>query len=321
MGGLRNIMSGMDKGSVSGALRVRFFMPSPQLAPYISAYYSTEVTLPENALVAEPDTLNTGVVEDYLHPEWANLRIVVSGQINAAIGDHELAQVPPFVASGPTSLASHFQLKQGRYWGIGLLPAGWARFVDAPASLYADRYADVAADPAFAALRVLAQAAEPQGDILSEAARIDEIMLGVLGYTSSHPAEDARILAMHRALLDHEIETVSALAAHVGLSARSLERLAKQAFGFPPKLLLRRQRFLRSLAQFMLEPSLRWLNTLDWQYHDQAHFTRDFRRFMTMSPRQYARLDHPVLHAAAFARAELLGEAVQGLHRPAGHSD
>ncbi len=67
----------------------------------------------------------------------------------------------------------------------------------------------------------------------------------------------------------------------------------------------------------MLDPSLTWLNTLDWRYHDQAHFTRDFRRFMTMSPREYARLDHPVLRAAAFARAQAAGEAVQGLHNPA----
>lgn len=295
----------------SGALRVRFFLPSPQLAPYISTYYSTEVTPAENA----PEG---GMIEDYLHPEWANLRMVVSGGIIASLGDEPLAELPSVIATGPTSVAARFRLKPGRYWGVGLLPAGWARFVQAPASAYADRYVDVGTDPAFASLRALVDAVGPGGDLLSEAARIDRIMLGLLGSSPEPSAlEENRVLKLHRALLDREIETVSALAAHLGLSPRSLERLAKQVFGFPPKLLLRRQRFLRSLAQFMLEPSARWLNTLDWRYHDQAHFTRDFRRFMTMSPRQYARLDHPVLRAAAFARAELAGEAVQGLHDPA----
>ena len=66
---------------------------------------------------------------------------------------------------------------------------------------------------------------------------------------------------------------------------------------------VRRQRFLRSLSQYMLDPSLRWLGTLDWQYHDQSHFVRDFRRFMGMSPSAYAKLDKPLLTAAAVALA------------------
>ena len=81
-------------------------------------------------------------------------------------------------------------------------------------------------------------------------------------------------------------------------------------------LLLRRQRFLRSLAQFMLDPSLTWIKTLDWHYVDQAHFVRDFKRFMTMSPSTYAALDHPVLRSAARARAVAAGAAVQALHQP-----
>ena len=66
----------------------------------------------------------------------------------------------------------------------------------------------------------------------------------------------------------------------------------------------------------MLDPSLKWLSTLDYQYHDQAHFVRDFRRFMGMSPSAYAKLDKPLLIAAARARMEIAGEAVQGLHEP-----
>jgi AraC-like DNA-binding protein len=117
-------------------------------------------------------------------------------------------------------------------------------------------------------------------------------------------------------LLDPQIETVTDLTDHVGMNVRSLERLSRRAFGFPPKLLLRRQRFLRSLARFMLDPSLTWLSTLDYQYHDQSHFVRDFKRFMGMSPSAYAKLDKPILIAAARARMEIAGAAVQGLHNP-----
>ncbi len=51
----------------------------------------------------------------------------------------------------------------------------------------------------------------------------------------------------------------------------------------------------------MLDPSLKWLGTLDYHYHDQSHFVRDFRRFMGMAPSAYARLDKPFMIAAARA--------------------
>ena len=127
------------------------------------------------------------------------------------------------------------------------------------------------------------------------------------------------MLAIQRvssALVDPKISMVSELAERTGMNIRSLERLSKRGFGFTPKLLLRRQRFLRSLAQFMLDPSLKWLSTLDEQYHDQAHFVRDFKRFMGMGPTEYAKLDKPILMAAAQARMAIAGEAVQVLHDP-----
>jgi AraC-like DNA-binding protein len=66
----------------------------------------------------------------------------------------------------------------------------------------------------------------------------------------------------------------------------------------------------------MLDPTMAWIDTLDHHYHDQAQFTRDFQRFMGMSPRAYAARPKPILGAAARARAAAAGEAVQGLHRP-----
>jgi methylphosphotriester-DNA--protein-cysteine methyltransferase len=55
---------------------------------------------------------------------------------------------------------------------------------------------------------------------------------------------------------------------------------------------------------------------MDDHYHDQAHFVHDFRRFMGMSPSAYAKLDKPILVAAARARMAIAGQAVQALHDP-----
>ena len=291
---------------LDGAVAVRFFMPSPLLAPYVSTYYLTEVSLPDGELI-----------EDWLHPEWANLRFSKGGSWSSALGDAPLEPLPSAILTGPTSQAAHFRMGGGtRSWGIGLLPLGWLRLLGVPASSYVDGTVDLASEACcapFAALpaAVFTEAANPA----EEAARIDSWLLDLLGRTAPHEDEQ-RIRTTHVALIDEDVASVSELAERLGISSRSLERLSLKAFGFSPKLLLRRQRFLRSLAQFMLDPSLTWIRTLDFHYVDQAHFVRDFRRFMAMSPRRYAALDHPVLRAAAQGRSAAAGAAVQALHRP-----
>ena len=294
------------KQAIGDAVSVRFFLPSPALAPYITTYYLVDAQLPEGE----------GVVEDWLHPEWGNLRISDAGGWRAAIGAAPLVDAPTMIASGPTSYCAHFTMRHGRIWGIGLLPAGWARFVDAPADGFADRFGDARAEPAFAGLSGLADCVDPQNpDPAAEAARFDAYLCDLLVRRPS-PSGEQRIQQAHAMLINHEVASVAEMAEQLSMSPRSLERLSLRAFGFSPKLLLRRQRFLRSLAQFMLDPSLAWIRTLDWHYVDQAHFVRDFKRFMTMSPTAYAGHDHPVLRAAARARAAATGVAVQALHQP-----
>jgi len=255
-----------------------------------------------------------GTIGDCVHPEWANLRIARNRSWSATLGPQVLDPAPFFIATGPTSRAAHFVTGSMYCWGIGLLPLGWARFVDGPAEAYTDRMCDGGSDPAFAGLAPLLDILGGEGrDPAGEAARIDAHFLTLLDH-HPEPEDAARIRAAHAALLDPEIGTVTQLAQRLGMSSRSFERLSTRAFGFSPKLLLRRQRFMRSLAQFMLDPSLKWIGTLDWQYVDQAHFVRDFKRFMGMSPSRYGALDHPVLRAAAQARRAAAGAAVQALH-------
>ena len=295
----------MRKAALANAVTVRFFMPSPALAPYVTTYYLTEVDLPAGE-----------AIEDWLHPEWANLRFASTADWQGAIGDAPLRVMPRFAASGPTCHATRFRNTAMRSWGIGLLPLGWARLVDVPAADHADRTCDGQVDPAFEQFApLLALLFDNAPDPVAEAATIDAHLLGQLA-ARPVPDDEAKVHAAHTALLDPDIGTVAALADRLNISPRSLERLSLRAFGFPPKLLLRRQRFLRSLAQFMLDPSLSWIRTLDWLYVDQAHFVRDFKSFMGMSPTRYASLEHPVLRAAAQARAAATGEAVQALHRP-----
>ena len=279
-------------------VELSFFMPSEQLRPYISSFYMMNVKLAEAQRI-----------EDWLLPEWASLRMAQTGDAAAAIVPQPLQPRAGMMASGPTSSATRITIGSARIWGVGILPLGWDRFVAAPAADYADRISDAATEPAWRALSPIFDLAfADQPSPLTVAARLEQHFSALLANT--------RIRTTHRLLLDEQLGTVSDLAQHVGLSSRTLERFCLKAFGFPPKLLLRRQRFTRSLARFLLNPTHTWTSMLDDRYVDQAHFVRDFRRFMGMSPRDYAQAPHPMLAATARARDAAVGGAVQALHRP-----
>ena len=296
----------MLKQGLADAVSTRVFMPSPALAPYISTYDRTDFASAERE-----------VIDDWLHPEWANVRVSNTGRWSSAIGTAEFRSLPAIIGTGPTGLATHFTVDGPmRSWGIGILPLGWLRLLDTPADQLADTTIECAAGSPFAEFAGLLPAVfAGEANPAAEAVRIDAYLLDLLARRPPHE-DEVRIRTAHTALIDDDISSVGELAARLGISSRSLERLSLRAFGFSPKLLLRRQRFLRSLSQFMLDPSLTWIKTLDWHYVDQAHFVRDFKRFMTMSPSAYAALDHPVLRSAARARAVAAGAAVQALHQP-----
>ena len=119
-------------------------------------------------------------------------------------------------------------------------------------------------------------------------------------------------------MIEADLATVSTFADHAGLPLRRLERICRRHFGFPPKLLLRRQRFMRSLAQYMIGERANWTAVIDGLYTDQAHFNRDFHAFMGTSPSEYAARPHPVLEAFMRERVRQLGAAAQDARRPSG---
>lgn len=291
--------------SDSIAVSVRFYPPPEDLRRYFTSFYHTEITTP----AGEP-------VRDALHPEWGGLRFFAGARPQARIADGPVVTGARFFATGPTTRSTDFTLGTTRLWGIGLLPLGWARFVSQPAADFANLVVDGDAHPAFARFTPLADRLCSQpGDVLAELAQITAFFRGL---PAVHGTDADRILAIHAAMIDPEVVNVAQLVERVGASQRTIERLTARHFGFSPKQLLRRQRFMRSLAQFMLDPSLKWIGAMDWAYHDQAQFVRDFHEFMGQTPREYAATPHPVLEVFIRERARLHGAAVQTFDKPEG---
>jgi len=256
------------------------------------------------------------LISDYLQPEWANVRFYsgASPEATSISGFH--LRGTSFAATGPSSKAVNFAVGNSRMWGIGLHPSGWARFVPAPACDYANAVVDGFVDPAFAPFRSLANTLfGPKAD---EQEEHDRIVAHFRARMSETQPEEARISSIHAALIDPDVVKVRDLVARSGVGQRTVERICDRAFGFRPKVLLRRQRFMRSLAQYMLDPSLKWISAMDGHYHDQAQFVRDFKEFMGMTPREYAALDKPVIGAIMHERARFALAAVQTLDAPGG---
>ncbi len=293
-------MSSLNNAPVT----LRFFLPREELRPYISTFYLTEVKPSSGERIA-----------DWLHPEWANLRIIEGILPMGSIGKEEPITAPRFSVVGPTSYATYFESDRMRSWGIGLLPLGWSKFISVSAVDYADKTTNGSTDPQFAKLSPLADNIFATGtpNVEEEVAFIEQFFMDLLPNTEE---DDLLIQKAHNLLLDTGLETVQDMADKLNITGRTLDRLSRKAFGFPPKLLLRRQRFLRSLAENMLNPSQNWVSTLDAAYYDQAHFGRDFQRFMGMSASEYKAKPHPFLNAAVHGRMAAAGAGMQVLHDP-----
>jgi AraC-like DNA-binding protein len=283
-------------------LRARFFAPPERLAGCFTSFYLLEVDLADGARV-----------EDYLHPEWGNLRFFFGALPDTERADGTALIDTPFTATGPSSCPVRFRLPATRMWGIGLLPLGWAKFMDVPASEFADTISDGMTHPAFARFVPLYEAL--RGTIGSEdeqAEIISEFFLARDRAVRNAP----QIAAVHAALVDPDVNGSGQLAERAHITQRSLERLCARYFGFTPQHLVRRQRIMRTLSAFMLAERANWSQVIDAHYSDHAHFTHEFHAFMDMSPREYAALDHPILSAFMAERARIMGSPVQTLDRP-----
>jgi len=292
-----------ENGPEDSQVAVSFYQPPKDLERFFTTFYCVEI-----------QPTGAAPVVDALQPEWANLRIFAG-----ALPDSRLEGSPPLsgadvVVTGPSSQPLHFSLGQTRFWGIGFLPLGWATFVGKPADAFANRVCDARREPALEQFALLANAILQPGT--AEESQLEAITTFFRGEAPRFGKEDPRIQVIHAVLMEPELPHVSEMATRCGLNQRTLERLCRKHFGFSPKVLLRRQRFMRSVADFMLDPSMGWIGAIDSLYFDQSHFVRDCQDFLGMAPSEYSTMDHPVIAEFMRERMRVHGSAVQTLDQP-----
>ena len=289
----------MAEHFADAAWEIRYWRPDTRLAPYVSGYHDFRITLD-----------GTQRQTDTFFPGWANIRLTFDAEPwSIKIGRRIFDPVPENALFGPTSHARYSNAGSGRLIGFGLTPGGWARFFPhSDLSLFADRVVPLERLlPDCIDLRsALAEAADVQ-------AALDSYLLDRLKVQTPDNPHIAPLMA---ALGDPAIVSVAQLSCRLNLTAGRLLRLAKASFGFTPKLLLRRARFLRALDVLEAVDRGHWQDAAGWAgYWDGSHFLRDCHLFMGQPLGDYLKMPRPINRASRALRSEILGAPMQSLHQ------
>jgi len=285
--------------ALSPTPRMVMWQAPEDLAPFVSGYQLYVV-----GDIGEP---NRGAFE----PAWASVRVAVIGGHDWRVRRaSESWSTPPQVSLfGPSSELVWSESGPGVLVGAGIRPRGWLRLFGEPARTWADR---IGIPPfpqtrASEQLRELFRTLEHDEDVPRA---FDAVFREALRLPT---ADDAAIAAIEAALVDPVIASVRELTEVTGLPLRRVQRLADRAFGFSPKLLLRRARFLRSLHAMRSAARGEGATTIDPGYTDYSHFVRDSHDFLGMSPQAFLDRDMPLLKRSLDLRTRVLGTPAQAL--------
>jgi AraC-like DNA-binding protein len=252
-------------------ITIRYFAPAPPLRKYLSSYYWFEANVP--------------VFNDLMRAELPQMRIVTSGQAYNHFCTGNVCRPGPVHVQGPTSGAAHYSgTGPLRLFGIGLLPEGWAALIGEPADRLADDVVDLQGLVGSLADRVLAEMIEARCDA-DRVAAADRFLLALLGRARSVPVWFTRLTDDW--LTGSTNPNLDDLVTGSGMSARSVERLAKRIYGASPKLLARKYRSLNAAVRMGNGDIPGWTDVIGSAYYDQSHFIREFKQFVGITPTHF----------------------------------
>lgn len=272
---------------------VQYWRPSAALAPYITGYHSYHAALPPGL-----------TMQDAFLPGWAAIRITLqrSPPWSLRMGARTFAPMPGAAFVGPTSNAGYLSTQGGTLVGVGLKPLGWAQLFGGDISKHANRVIP---------LCHLDSGAEQLRDALEDCDRPDEVFNRWLEARlyRRRPA-DPRIERLFDILVEGRETRIDVIAEMLDTTPRSLATMTRHSFGFTPKLLLRRTRFVRALSAMLLDPGSGAVVLKANGYYDRSHFLRDSHLFLGCSVRDFLRRRGALSEIALRVREKVLGPPV-----------
>lgn len=253
-------------------ITMQYFVPPPELRQHVSSYYWFESHLPAFA--------------DLMRAELGQIRLVVEGAAASHYADGHDRLGHTAMLQGPTAAPVHYAATGTlRFFGIGLLPLGWTELVGIPADELADDVIPLAdVWPRHGVARVMDRVATapcPQARI----AAVNDLLLARLAGARAANAWFTRLTDGW--LTGSANPDVDWLVGQSGMSARSVERLARRHYGASPKLLARKYRALGAAVRLGTGEAATWADAAGEAFYDQAHFIREFRAFTGKTPARF----------------------------------
>lgn len=220
-------------------------------------------------------------------PEWDIASGRISRQQLIPYPACNLVVQPEHVTlSGPATRVAYRDLA-GRGWAVGALlrPAAVPSLTIDPTELRDREQVVDAAElhrPVVAAMAL----ADPEARHLAAVAAFT-------GWLAAHlptPTDRDRLANALMEVIegDPEVQTIVDAAARLGVSPRTLQRLALRYVGLPPAELIRRRRLQEAAARVRDDPTISLAHlAAELGYADQGHLTREFRDRLGFTPSAY----------------------------------
>ena len=282
---------------------LRYEQPAKPLRGVLSSY-----------AVFDSDAAVQSFPGNWVLPGWARLWIILaSNPLDVIIGNRSYAALGSAMLFGVTSRAMPVSTYGGVSVVVDIGPQAWARLLAPSAELLRDRITPLN--------QLLPQ--DWCDDLIAYVARSDrgpEIKCVLDDFFLERlppPHPDELLIACIAALLaDEATHDLAGAAAQVGIAPRALLGLTKRYFGFPPKILSMRTRFLRALTAMLVDDDgVGDVVAHPAGYHDSSHFIRDANRFLGMTPRRFLAIPMPYTRASLRARILVIGAATSSLDR------
>ena len=253
----RGILNVPKSDAANGLMR---YWPSPDLAPFIEHFWIVRWDVPR------PVTAET-----VPHPS-VHMALETSGR----------AEIVGVMDTRFTRVIEG----RGRVVGTKFRPGAFRAFVKRPVSDFTNRRPPVEAVFGGGA-RLLGPRVLRRDNDLEGIAIIETFLRGL-----QPKVDDALSLTRtvtERIASDRSLTRVEQIVSEFGIGLRQLQRMFREYVGVSPKWIIQRYRLLEAAERMSQGARLSGAElALDLGYSDQAHFIRDFKRFVGRTPAEYA---------------------------------
>lgn len=267
---------------------LNYLRPRVDLTDFVRTYYYFETP----ARTVQP-----------LCAELGNIRILLSGGGRVTTPKGEVVEISDAFLLGPTMGAYSIECDPGtRVFGVGVRPRGWGVLMGIDASEVANRTIDLSA--------LAGKIANDSIEAIANASTTDEMASIADQFFSAMLEKRIAKACAYPEALEHWLKdpnelNLDRLMDMMDKSQRQTDRLANQFFGASPKRLQRKYRTLRA-ADRMREGVHDWRDAAGAAIYDQAHFIREFKTFVGVTPGQFANHQASLIEAVQDRR--MIGE-------------